>query len=125
MEIKTAQSFLDYYEKIRERTNRIIEVIPPEHIDFTYKPGKFTIVDQIRHIATIERYMYGETISGKQSAYPEFGKELAFRMRKIFRIRKEGKALYLILKFSRLTRNFWMEQMFILKKFQNSESNKK
>ncbi|WP_126650367.1 DinB family protein [Chryseobacterium aureum] len=77
MEIKTVQSFLDYYGKIRERTSRIIDVVPPEHIDFTYKPGKFTIGDQIRHIASIERYMYGETIAGKKSAYPGCGKELA------------------------------------------------
>ncbi|UTX49104.1 DinB family protein [Chryseobacterium sp. MA9] len=77
MEIKTVQSFINYYEKIRERTNRIIAVVPPEHIDYSYKPGKFTIGDQIRHIATIERYMYGETIRGKKSAYPGCGKELA------------------------------------------------
>ncbi|AZA76217.1 DinB family protein [Chryseobacterium sp. G0186] len=77
MEIRTVDSFIDYYEKIRGRTNRIIEIVPPEHIDFTYKPGKFTIGDQIRHIATIERYMYGETISGRKSAYPGCGKELA------------------------------------------------
>ncbi len=77
MEIKTVDSFLDYYGKIRERTNRIIEVIPPEHLDFSYKPGKFTIGDQIRHIAAIERYMYGETISGRKSAYPGCGKDLA------------------------------------------------
>ncbi len=77
MEIKTVQSFLEYYGKIRERTNRIIEVVPPEHIDFSYKPGKFTIGDQIRHIAAIERYMYGETIAGRRSAYPGCGKDLA------------------------------------------------
>ena len=77
MEITSVKSFIDYYEKIRARTNRLIAIVPPEHIDFTYKLGKFTIGDQIRHIATIERYMYGETISGKQSAYPGCGKEFA------------------------------------------------
>lgn len=77
MEIRSVKSFIDYYEKIRSRTNRLIAVVPPEHIDFTYKQGKFTIGDQIRHIAGIERYMYGETISGRKSAYPGCGKELA------------------------------------------------
>lgn len=77
MEITSVKSFIDYYEKIRSRTNKLIAVVPPEHIDFTYKPGKFTIGDQIRHIATIERYMYGETISGRPSAYPGCGKEFA------------------------------------------------
>lgn len=77
MEITSVTSFIDYYEKVRARTLRLIEVIPPEHLDFSYKPGKFTIGDQIRHIAAIERYMYGETISGRKSAYQGCGKELA------------------------------------------------
>ncbi|KFF17850.1 DinB family protein [Chryseobacterium sp. JM1] len=77
MEITSVQSFIDYYEKVRARTLRLIEVVPPEHLDFSYKPGKFTIGDQIRHIAAIERYMYGETISGRKSAYQGCGKDLA------------------------------------------------
>lgn len=77
MEIKSVTAFIDYYEKIRARTLKLIEVVPTEHLDFTYKPGKFTVGDQIRHIAAIERYMYGETISGRQSAYQGCGKELA------------------------------------------------
>lgn len=77
MEITSVSAFIDYYEKIRARTNRIIEIVPPDHLDFSYKPGKFTIGDQIRHIAAIERYMYGETISGRPSGYPGCGKELA------------------------------------------------
>ncbi|PIF45422.1 putative damage-inducible protein DinB [Chryseobacterium sp. 52] len=77
MEITSVQSFIEYYEKVRARTLRLIEVIPPEHLDFSYKPGKFTIGDQIRHIAAIERYMYGETVSGRKSAYQGCGKELA------------------------------------------------
>ncbi|SFN79547.1 Uncharacterized damage-inducible protein DinB (forms a four-helix bundle) [Chryseobacterium oleae] len=77
MEITSVQSFIDYYEKVRARTLRLIEVVPPEQLDFSYKPEKFTIGDQIRHIAAIERYMYGETISGRKSAYQGCGKELA------------------------------------------------
>lgn len=77
MEIRSVTAFIDYYEKIRARTIRLIEVVPPEHIDFSYKPGKFTIGDQIRHIASIERNMYGETISGRKSAYQGCGKDLA------------------------------------------------
>ncbi|MBB6369636.1 DinB family protein [Chryseobacterium shigense] len=77
MEITSVNSFIDYYEKVRARTLRLIEIVPPQHLDFSYKPGKFTIGDQIRHIAAIERYMYGETISGRKSAYQGCGKELA------------------------------------------------
>jgi len=77
MEITSIKSFLEYYERIRERTNKVINVIPPEQIDYLYMPGKFTIGDEIRHLAGIERFMYAETICGRQSAYPGCGKELA------------------------------------------------
>lgn len=77
MEITNIESFLAYYAKIRERTKRVISVVPPDKIDFTYKAGKFSIGDEIRHIATIERYMFAETIAGRPSAYKGCGKELA------------------------------------------------
>ena len=74
---ETIASFLDYYGKIRGRTNRLLKGIRPEHLDFAYKPGKFTVADQIRHIAAIERYMFVETLVGRKSAYHGCGKELA------------------------------------------------
>ncbi len=77
MEITNIASFLDYYEKIRQRTNRLIAVIPEQHMDWAYLPGKFTIADQIRHIAAIERYMFAETILGNPCTYDGCGKELA------------------------------------------------
>jgi uncharacterized damage-inducible protein DinB len=77
MEITSIKPFLDYYARIRERTNRLLKVIQPEHLDFTYMQGKFTIADEIRHIAAIERFMFAETIAGRKSAYPGCGKELA------------------------------------------------
>ncbi|MCL6218958.1 DinB family protein [Zunongwangia pacifica] len=77
MEITNMENFLEYYEKIRQRTNRLIAVIPPKYMDWAYKPGKFTIADQIRHIAAIERYMFAETILGKPCSYSGCGKELA------------------------------------------------
>jgi len=52
-------------------------VIPSEHFDFAYLPGKFTIADQIRHIAAIERYMFIENVAGRKSIYTGCGKELA------------------------------------------------
>lgn len=76
MEIITVKSFLDYFERIRERTNRLIKTIPPESFDFAYMQGKFTIADQIRHIAVIERYMFAESVAGRRSAYQGCGKEI-------------------------------------------------
>jgi len=69
--------FLKKYESIRKRTLKLIEVIQPQHLDFAYKKGKFTVADQIRHIAAIERYLFAETIAGKKNIYNGCGKELA------------------------------------------------
>lgn len=77
MEFNDIPSFLEYYKKIRQRTNRLIAVIPPQYMDWSYKPGKFTIADQIRHIAAIERNMFAETIQGNPCVYNGCGKELA------------------------------------------------
>ncbi|MGB7923771.1 MAG: DinB family protein [Pyrinomonadaceae bacterium] len=77
MEIETAEPFLDYYEKIRERTLKVVKCVPPEHLDWTYREGKFTFGDIIRHLAAIERYMYAENVQFKPSRYPGHGKELA------------------------------------------------
>jgi len=77
MEIQTINPFLDYFERIRERTLRVIHSIPPEQIEWTYKEGKFTFGDVIRHLATIERFMYAENVQLKPSRYPGHGRELA------------------------------------------------
>jgi uncharacterized damage-inducible protein DinB len=77
MEIRTIEPFLDYFERIRERTLRVVRCIPPDKIDWTYSEGKFSFADIIRHLAAIERYMYAENVQGRPSLYPGHGKELA------------------------------------------------
>lgn len=67
----------DYWEKVRQRTLKVIACIPPEKYDWTYQDGKFSFADIIRHLATIERYMYAENVQLKPSRYPGHGKELA------------------------------------------------
>ena len=77
MEIKSVDSFIDYYQKLRSRTLSLIRTIPPEYIDWSYKEGKFSIADMIRHMAAIERYMFAENVAGRSSSYNGCGKELA------------------------------------------------
>jgi len=77
MEITSVASFLDYYERVRERTLKVVKVIPPGKMDWAYKPGKFTIADMLRHVAAIERYMFAENVMLRQSRYNGCGKELA------------------------------------------------
>jgi len=69
MQINNIESFLEYYSKIKNRTRKLFDYIPPEHIEWTYQEGKFSIGDIIRHLATIERYMYAETVQYKPSLY--------------------------------------------------------
>ncbi len=77
MEIKTIESFLSYLERTRQATKRVIQAIPAEKFDFAYMPGKFTIADQIRHIAAIEQYVFANIAVGKAPAYKGCGNELA------------------------------------------------
>jgi uncharacterized damage-inducible protein DinB len=77
MEDKNIREFLDYYEKVRQRTLKVIACIPPEKYDWSYREGKFSLADIIRHLGAIERYMYGENAQRKPSRYPGHGKELA------------------------------------------------
>ena len=77
MEIQSITPFLEYFERVRERTLRVIKSIPPDRMDWTYKEGKFSFADLIRHLATIERFMYAENVQLKPSRYPGHGKELA------------------------------------------------
>jgi len=77
MQIQNLDLFLDYLDKVHQRTMRVARCIPPDKLDWTYREGKFSLGDLARHIATINRYMFAETIQGKPSRYAGCGKELA------------------------------------------------
>ena len=77
MEIKSIESFLQYYGNVRGRTLRVIRYIPAEKIDWTYREGKFTLGDLIRHLAGTERFMFAENVRMNPSRYPGHSAELA------------------------------------------------
>ena len=77
MEIRDSQTFLAYLDSTHARTRRVIECVPPADIDWAPAPGKFSFGDLARHLATIERDMYAETVQGKPSRYAGCGRELA------------------------------------------------
>jgi uncharacterized damage-inducible protein DinB len=77
MEIRAIQPFLEYWESLRGRTRRVVACIPPAQLEWTHRPGAFTLGDLVRHLATIERYMYAETVAGRPSSYPGCGRDLA------------------------------------------------
>ena len=77
MAIRTVRQFLDYWTSLRGRTRQVAQSIPPERLEWTHREGAFTLGDQVRHLATIERYMYAETVAGRPSRYQGCGRELA------------------------------------------------
>ncbi len=77
MEIRSIGLFLDYWRSIRGRTRRVVLCIPQDRIEWSPHPGKFSFGDQVRHLATIERYMYAETVVGRPSRYAGCGRDLA------------------------------------------------
>jgi uncharacterized damage-inducible protein DinB len=77
MQITTVSGFLEYFESIRGRTRRVVHCIPPERIEWTHAPGRFTLGDLVRHLAATERWMFAENVAGRPSRYPGHGVELA------------------------------------------------
>lgn len=77
MEIRSVKQFLEYWDSLRGRTRRVVTCIPPERLEWTHRAGAFTLGDLVRHLASIERYMFAETVAGRPSRYAGCGRELA------------------------------------------------
>jgi uncharacterized damage-inducible protein DinB len=77
MEVRSVSQFLEYWESVRGRTRRVVACIPPDRLDWTCRAGSFTLGDLVRHLAAIERHMYGETVAGRPSRYKGCGRDLA------------------------------------------------
>jgi uncharacterized damage-inducible protein DinB len=73
----TPDEFLPYLASAHRRTEHVISAIPSDQFDWAPTTGRFSFADQIRHLANIERWMYGETIRGRPSRYRGHGKEFA------------------------------------------------
>jgi uncharacterized damage-inducible protein DinB len=77
MEIRELSVFLDYLASVHGRTRRVILCIPPADLEWAPAPDKFSFGDIVRHLAAIERWMYGETVQGRPSRYKGCGRDLA------------------------------------------------
>ncbi|MGH9591852.1 MAG: DinB family protein [Bryobacteraceae bacterium] len=79
-----AAEFADYFDKVRGRTLRVAKCIPAEKLEWTFRPGRFTLGDLLRHLAGTERYMWGENARFAPSRYPGHGRELADGVEAVF-----------------------------------------
>ena len=77
MEIRDLGEFLNYFNKVHQRTMNVTRAIPPDQVDWRFREGKFTLGDLVRHIATANRYIFVEVAQGNPSSYAGCGKELA------------------------------------------------
>ncbi len=77
MEVTDIDSFLSYYSRVKGRTEKLFQHIPEDKVEWTYREGKFTIGDIIRHLALIERKMYAENVQQKPTLYDGCGVEYA------------------------------------------------
>ena len=48
MEIARIEPFLDYFQKVRERTRRVVVCIPPERLEWAPRAGAFAFGDLVR-----------------------------------------------------------------------------
>ncbi len=77
MEIRNIETFLQYFDSIRERTLRVLRAVPPEKLEWRHADGVFSCGDLARHIAAVERYTFAENVLGRPSRYQGCGPELA------------------------------------------------
>jgi uncharacterized damage-inducible protein DinB len=77
VEIQEPGEFLNYFNKIHQRTMNVVHAIPPDRVDWTFREGKFTLGDLVRHIAAANRYIFLEVVKNGRSTYAGCGRELA------------------------------------------------
>lgn len=75
--------FLGYLSKVHKRTQAIVNLLPADKLDWTYRPGKFSAGDLVRHIALTERYLFVQVAQGNPPAYRGCGSEFAAHLDEI------------------------------------------
>lgn len=98
MEIQSVDGFLYYLDRVRERTERVVDLVPDDRLGWRPEPGAFSFADLLRHVAALERYMFAENIQGRPNRYPGHGPALAEGLEEVRaywdRCRREALELY-------------------------------
>lgn len=99
-------TFLNYLDATHARTRRVAVLIPPDDIEWAPAPGRFTFGDLVRHLAGLERYMFAETVHGRESRYAGHDRGHADGREAVFeyydRLHAESRALFAALPDARL-----------------------
>jgi len=70
-------TFLRYFDKVRERTLRVAACIPEDKFETSATGKGFTFGELLRHLAGLERFMFAENAAGRPSSYPGHDTSLA------------------------------------------------
>ena len=62
--IQDVASFINYFEGVRKRTVHFIQTCPEDRLDWSPKPGEFTIADIILHLAAAEEMFVNVVLEG-------------------------------------------------------------
>ncbi len=84
MEIVSIKGFLEYYKDTRSITNKVLALIPHDKLNWTYREGKFSIGDLVRHIAAIERFVFAELVMGNKPCYKGCKTEIMIGYNSVF-----------------------------------------
>ncbi len=76
--------FIEYFDKVRARTIRVAKCIPPEKLEWSFREGRFTFGDLLRHLGATERYMWAENAQFRPSIYPGHSRALADGYEEVF-----------------------------------------
>jgi uncharacterized damage-inducible protein DinB len=77
MQTQDLESFLEYFDKVHQRTMRVARCAPPDKLDWSFREGAFTLGDLLRHMAAMKRQMFVETYRGQPNRYAGCTRELA------------------------------------------------
>ena len=77
MEIASVELFLHYYRRIRDRTEAVAQCVPADAVEWRPDGWAWSCGDLIRHIGALERWMFAENVTGRESRYPGHGRDLA------------------------------------------------
>jgi uncharacterized damage-inducible protein DinB len=106
MELIRVAPFLEYLDRVHERTRRVVALVQDDDLEWAAAPGRMTPGDMIRHLAGIERYMYAETVHGRPSRFPghrpALAEGLAATVAYYDRLHAESRALFAELTDARL-----------------------
>ncbi|HYB93852.1 MAG TPA: DinB family protein [Vicinamibacterales bacterium] len=68
--------FAGHWRKVRSRTVRLLELVPPDNVEWSPAAGVMTIGDVFRHLAVTERWLFVEVARGGVSTYRTHGPQL-------------------------------------------------